>query len=143
MPEIRPGNRAGVRVLLAILALLALAMAVPAVAHGRDTVVATGPEIHDAAVPGDERCADESPDPNTGQKSCDKPLVTAGTILPIIGIVIAGGVLALLLAYLVLRRRASAPLIPVDPGEWWLCPKCGSTNVVGSARCYACGTWQR
>jgi hypothetical protein len=40
-------------------------------------------------------------------------------------------------------RRTSAPLVPADPGEWWTCRTCGKNNVVGSARCYACGAWQR
>ena len=65
-----------------------------------------------------------------------------GALLPIVGIVALGGVIALVAAFFVLRRTA-APLMPADPGEWWTCRSCGKTNVLGSARCYACGTWQR
>src|SRR5204862_18167 len=49
---------------------------------------------------------------------------------------------ALAAAFLVLRRRASAPVAPADPGEWWTCRKCGRNNVIGSPRCYSCGEWQ-
>jgi hypothetical protein len=63
-------------------------------------------------------------------------------LLPIVGIVVVGGVVALIAAFVVLRRT-SAPLVPADPGEWWTCRNCGKTNVVGSARCYACGAWPR
>jgi hypothetical protein len=65
-----------------------------------------------------------------------------GSLLPILGAVAIGGVVLLVAAFLVLRRT-SAPLVPADPGEWWTCRNCGKNNVVGSARCYACGTWQR
>jgi hypothetical protein len=57
--------------------------------------------------------------------------------------IIAGGGVVLVIAALVILRRTSAPMAPADPGEWWACPTCGKTNVLGSARCYACGTWQR
>jgi hypothetical protein len=63
-------------------------------------------------------------------------------LLPIVAIVVVGGVIALIAAFVVLRRT-SAPLAPADPGEWWTCRTCGKNNVVGSARCYACGAWQR
>lgn len=127
--------------LAAVVALLFLAMPGPAFGRGASDVVA--PAIHDAAVPGDVRCADQSPDPERRPKVCPQPILSAGILLPVVGVVVAGGALVLVAAYLVLRRRASQPLLPADPGEWWVCPKCGSTNVVGSARCYACGTWQR
>ena len=65
-----------------------------------------------------------------------------GGLLPIVAIVVVGGVIALIAAFVVLRRT-SAPLVPADPGEWWTCRTCGKNNVVGSARCYACGAWQR
>ena len=65
-----------------------------------------------------------------------------GSLVPILAVVAVGGVL-LLIAALVFLRRTSAPLVPADPGEWWTCRNCGKTNVVGSARCYACGAWQR
>ena len=149
MPELRLAHAVRDRVLrralraLPALAVVLLALAAPGAALGRGASDLGVPEIHLAAVPGDEPCANESPDPRTGQKLCDKPLLGVGTIVPIIGVVVGGGALALVVAYLVLRRRASVPLAPTDAGAWWLCPKCGSTNVVGTARCYACGTWQR
>jgi hypothetical protein len=65
-----------------------------------------------------------------------------GGLLPIVAIVLVGGLVILLAAFVVLRRT-SAPLVPADPGEWWTCRTCGKNNVVGSARCYACGAWQR
>ena len=138
MPESRA---CALPALAAVVALLFLAL--PGSANGRVASDVVAPAIHDAAVPGDVRCADQSPDPEQRQKVCDTPIFSLGTILPVVGVVVAGGLLALVVAYLVLRRRASQPFVPADPGEWWVCPKCGSTNVVGSARCYACGTWQR
>ena len=68
--------------------------------------------------------------------------VNLGGLLPLVGIVVVGGVIALIAAFVVLRRT-SAPLVPADPGEWWTCRTCGKNNVLGSARCYACGAWQR
>jgi hypothetical protein len=68
--------------------------------------------------------------------------VNLGGLVPILAIVVVGGVIALIAAFVVLRRT-SAPLVPADPGEWWTCRTCGKSNVVGSARCYACGAWQR
>lgn len=144
MPEARSAGHARTRVVGAALgALLLITVLAPGLAFGRGAGDLAASEIHLAAVPGDERCADQSPNPDTGQKLCDTPILSVGNILPIFGVVVAAGLLALVVAYLVLRRRASAPLAPADPGEWWACPKCGSTNVVGSARCYSCGTWQR
>jgi hypothetical protein len=64
-------------------------------------------------------------------------------LLPIVGGIVVAGAVALVVTYLVLRRRAGAPLDPVDAGEWWTCANCGRNNVVGSARCYSCGQWQR
>jgi ABC-type branched-subunit amino acid transport system permease subunit len=130
--------------LLATLAVLTLgAAAGPAFAVARSAGELSAPAIHEAAVPGDERCADVSPDPHTGQKVCDEPFFSSASILPIAGAVVVAGLLALVVGYLVLRRRASVPLPALDPSEWWKCPKCGATNVVGSPRCYQCGTWQR
>lgn len=144
MPEARFAGHARTRVVGAALgALLLVAVATPGLAFGRGAGDLVAPEIHLAAVPGDEPCARQSPEPGTGLKLCDTPILSVGNILPIFGAVVAAGLLALVVAYFVLRRRASAPLAPADPGEWWTCPKCGSTNVVGSARCYSCGTWQR
>lgn len=130
--------------LIGTVALLALgAVAAPGLALGRGATIVSAPAIHQAAVPGDERCADASPDPDTGQKVCDTPILTSAVVLPILGLVVASGILALVVAYFVLRRRAAVPLPALDPGEWWKCPNCDATNVVGSARCYSCGTWQR
>jgi hypothetical protein len=64
------------------------------------------------------------------------------SLLPIVGVVVAGGLLLLVAAFVVLRRT-STPVVAADPGEWWTCSNCGKTNVLGSARCYACGAWQR
>ena len=60
----------------------------------------------------------------------------------LVGAGLVGAGLALVVAYFVLRRRAGGPLDPVDAGEWWTCSNCGRQNVVGSARCFSCGTWQ-
>ncbi|HXG26713.1 MAG TPA: hypothetical protein VNL94_07680 [Candidatus Binatia bacterium] len=68
-----------------------------------------------------------------------------GFVVPLAGVVAIAGVGILVGGYLVLRRRAAAPLNPdpVDAQDWWTCRNCGRNNVVGSARCYACGSWQR
>lgn len=66
-------------------------------------------------------------------------LVMVGAGVAIAGAVVGGG-------FLVLRRRPSSPQAPPSPaegGDWWTCRTCGRNNLVGSARCYACGTWQR
>lgn len=68
--------------------------------------------------------------------------LSLGGLLPIVAILVVGGAVALIAAFVVLRRT-SAPLVPADPGEWWTCRTCGKNNVVGSARCFACGAWQR
>ena len=143
LPMARPRRPVAGR-LVALLALVGLlAAAVPGVALGRDGGGLAAPEIHLGAVPPDQRCAESTPDPATGLRPCDPRPASAGLLLPVIGGVVAAGILALLATYLVLRRRASVPIAPLDPGEWWTCPKCGSTNVIGSPRCYSCGTWQR
>jgi hypothetical protein len=69
--------------------------------------------------------------------------LSVGGLLPILLALVVGAAGALVIAYLVLRRRAGPPLDPVDAGEWWTCRNCGSNNVVGSPRCYSCGQWQR
>jgi hypothetical protein len=140
----RPSVRARAWLLVAALVVLALgSVAAPAVVLGRGSTDLSAPTIHEAAVPGDERCADASPDPDTGQKICEEPILSAANLGPILAGVVGAGILALVVAFLVLRRRASVPLPALDPNEWWKCANCGATNVVGSARCYACGTWQR
>lgn len=71
-----------------------------------------------------------------------------GLIVAVIGGVILGAALVAGAGYLVLRRRARLPLDSgttpgaAEGGEWWTCRNCGRNNIVGSARCYACGTWQ-
>jgi hypothetical protein len=152
MPD--PTRRRPTGLTLALLApfvLLALGAPVVALAgvdHGvggqaagrGDRVVALAPPVETCAAQetraaGDFNiCSPEISDGNAG--------VNLGALLPIVGIVAVGGVVALLAAFFVLRRTA-APLVPADPGEWWTCRSCGKTNVLGSARCYACGTWQR
>lgn len=147
MPDslVRRSPGAGPRLVLAVAlgsAVALLLLALPSQAFGRTGVEAVALQVQDAAPAVDDRCSLESFKPD-GQKQCDQPILGIGNVLSIAGIVVAAGLLVLVVAYLVLRRRASVPLAPTDAGEWWLCPKCGSTNVVGSARCYACGTWQR
>ena len=83
-------------------------------------------------------CTDvNDPDVPAGGGSLD-----LGLLLPILGAAVVGAALALVLGYLFIRRRGDLPVAPADPGEWWTCKHCGSNNVIGSARCYACGTWQ-
>jgi len=65
-----------------------------------------------------------------------------GGLLPILGVGLGGAALALIAAYIVLRRRTSLPVAPLDPTEWWTCAKCGKNNVIDSPRCYACGSWR-
>lgn len=151
MPESRrhgrpPGWRAFAG-LAAFAALGLLTITAPAVVFGGDGGDLSAPRIHLAAVPEGEKCTDASPVPGAGQRACpDGPSggggLNLGPLLPILGVVVGAGVVALLVAFLVLRRRAGAPVAPADPGEWWTCRKCGRNNVIGSARCYACGTWQ-
>ena len=102
------------------------------------------------AAPPDETCTPGATFGAGGFEVCSPPSVgnpgagfNVGGLLPILGGVVLGAALALVVAYLVLRRRAGAPLDPVDAGEWWTCTNCGSNNVVGSPRCYSCGSWQR
>jgi hypothetical protein len=110
------------------------------------------PNVALAVVGPGQSCPDTTPAPGSSAAACDESkgpgaqsgggsLDTSG-LLPIIAAAVGGAVLALGAAFLVLRRRATAPAGPVDPGEWWTCPNCGRNNVVGSPRCYACGQWQ-
>jgi hypothetical protein len=102
-----------------------------------------------AFAPPTETCEPQETRGAGGFSDICNPLASGGGggfdvagLLPIVGIAVVGGVVMLIAAFFVLRRT-SAPLVPADPGEWWTCRACGKTNVVGSARCYACGTWQR
>ena len=90
--------------------------------------IATGIAPGVSAAPPDETCNPGQTFVAGGFDICSPPAVGAG--------------LALVVAYFVLRRRAGGPLDPVDAGEWWTCANCGRQNVVGSPRCYSCGTWQ-
>jgi hypothetical protein len=145
-PRPRPTRRArflGERIAARLAARLApllllgtLAVAIPAAA---------------LAAPPAETCSPQETRSAGGfQDICGAPpaggggggVVNLGGLLPILGVVAAAGVIALIAAFVVLRRT-SAPMAPADPGEWWTCTTCGKTNVIGSARCYACGTWQR
>jgi hypothetical protein len=65
-----------------------------------------------------------------------------GGLLPILGAALGGATIALIAAYVVLRRRTAMPVAPLDPSEWWTCAKCGKNNVIDSPRCYACGSWR-
>ena len=102
------------------------------------------------AAPPDETCTPGATDLQGGFDVCAPPAVgnpgsggiNLGGVLPLLLAVVVGAAGALVLAYLVLRRRAGAPLDPVDAGEWWTCRNCGRNNVVGSPRCYSCGAWQ-
>ena len=129
MPEPRRHGRRLGWLMLAVLALPAL-------------ISIAAPAAMLAAPPDPDKCTDASQPPVGAPRVCNTGVDLGGAV-PIVGAVLAGGVLALIAAYLVLRRRASGPFVPADPGEWWLCPTCGSTNVIGSPRCYKCGTWQR
>ena len=95
-------------------------------------------------------CPDTTPAPGTSVVICDEGngrnvgggTLDLGPVLPIVAAAVGGAAIALVAVFLILRRRASAPVAPADPREWWTCPSCGKSNVVGSPRCYACGTWQ-
>jgi hypothetical protein len=102
-----------------------------------------------APRPGDS-CPDTTPAPGASVLICGESgpdiggggTVDLGGLLPIIVGIGIGALSALVAAFLVLRRRAAAPVTPADPGEWWTCRNCGRNNVIGSPRCYACGEWQ-
>ena len=148
--------------LLALVAALALLAALPAAAFAVSAPHAPVDRIAIADVPGTggEDCVDD-PDlhPGTGLRECPKGFDVA-SLLPFV----AGGlgiVLAVLVGwYLFMRRRASRPFLPDEAaavpggglggggtgagtGDWWTCRTCGKTNLVGSARCYSCGSLQR
>ena len=101
------------------------------------------------AAPPDETCVPGQSFAAGGFDVCSPPVIGGGGggialdgLLPILLALLVGAGLALVVAYFVLRRRAGGPLDPVDAGEWWTCSNCGRQNVVGSARCFSCGTWQ-
>jgi hypothetical protein len=80
--------------------------------------------------------------PGGGDGGPDLGLIVGVLVAGAVGLAVAAG-----LGYLVLRRRARAPMEPPpgapEAGEWWTCRNCGRNNIVGSARCYSCGAWQR
>jgi hypothetical protein len=146
----RMGLAAMARLGVALVWLGAITTAAPA-ALGRagDGVVSHGGLI---AVPRPgESCPDTTPAPGESADVCNDTTgpdggdagggLDIGGLLPILAAVVLAGAAALLIAFFVLRRRVGPPMV-ADADEWWTCPSCGATNVVGSARCYACGTWQ-
>ena len=148
MPDRRRRPSSG-RVIAAWLIVLA-AFALPVTAAAGQGAPRGGADVQLAAPP-DETCTPSATDLQGGFDVCSPPAVgtggggglNLGGLLPILLAVLVGAALALVVAYLVLRRRAGPPLDPVDAGEWWTCRNCGSNNVVGSPRCYSCGQWQR
>jgi hypothetical protein len=97
-----------------------------------------------------ESCPDTTPAPGSSAAVCEEGgdqgggggTLNLASLLPFLVAAVAGGAIALVAAFLVLRRRTAAPVAPADPGEWWTCRSCGKSNVIGSPRCYACGSWQ-
>ena len=118
--------------LVAALLAPASAMAVPL--PGESCPVAL-PGSSSAAVCGEGRGTSGGGGGGTGS-------LDMSGLLAVLGAAVGGAAIALAAAFLVLRRRASAPVAPADPAEWWTCRSCGKTNVIGSPRCYACGSWQ-
>ena len=98
-----------------------------------------------------ESCPDTTPAPGSSAPVCEDTGGTGGgggggldvaALLPFLAAAVGGAAIALVAAFLVLRRRMAGPVAPADPGEWWTCRSCGRNNVIGSPRCYACGSWQ-
>jgi hypothetical protein len=118
--------------------LLAGALAVPAGALAAPRPGESCPDTTPAPGGSEVVCGEgNGPGDSGGGGSID--LAALGPILVAAG---GGAAIALAAAFLFFRRRAAAPAAPADPGEWWKCRKCGSSNVIGSPRCYACGEWQ-
>ena len=97
-----------------------------------------------------QSCPDTTPAPGSSVAVCNEGVDPGGgggtlnvaALLPILAAAVAGGAVALVAVFLVVRRRTAGPIAPADPGEWWTCRSCGKSNVIGSPRCYACGSWQ-
>jgi hypothetical protein len=144
MPRRRPRRRLREVAIAAWLVQVAVRSAALAVALS--ILPAVSPSGVEAAPPR-ESCAPGETTTVSGFGLCsaqggDGGLNIGGLVLPIVvGVVIAGLGVALL-AFLVIERRTTRNLAPVQPGEWWTCGNCGKENLVGSPRCYACGAWQ-
>ena len=130
------GRAAATLALLALLGLLGTALLAPGAA---------------LAVPRPgESCPDVTPAPGSSLPLCEEGggkvggggTLDLGAVLPILAAAVGGAAIALVVAFLVLRRTTAGPIAPADPGEWWTCRSCGKSNVIGSPRCYACGSWQ-
>ena len=149
-PGHRPRRRPGL-VWLVLGSIVALAIAAPVAAlPGADGTTDRDAVGQAAPRPG-ETCPDTTPAPGSSDFCDDTTPISGdvggggldlGALLPFLAAAVIGALLALVAAFVVLGRRSTGPLAPVDPGEWWTCRSCGKTNVVGSPRCYACGTWQ-
>lgn len=152
MPELprRRRSRRLSRGWLVLGAITALAIAAPVAVLASAAGATDHEAVGQVAPRPGESCPDATPAPGssdfcndtTPTNGGDDAGLDLGALIPFVVAAAAGGVLALIAAFVVLGRRGSAPLAPVDPGEWWTCHSCGKTNVVGSPRCYACGTWQ-
>lgn len=147
-PAPKPRRRRFPGIALVAISGLALLLVVAPVATlaGGVRLGGVGPVIGAAPAPG-QSCPDQTPAPTDGV--CQDVIdptgaggIDLGSLLPVLGALLAGAAIAMVVAFLVLRRRADLPPQPIDPGQWWTCRKCGKNNVIGSARCYACGTWQ-
>ena len=148
------------RRLLLGLTLAGLVLAgLPAVVSASPVHQHAAASITIADVPTGEDCeGDPDAHPGVGLRECDTPFSIA-SLLPFI----LGGVVVLVAIFagwfLVMRRRASRPFLAdgagatgatgatgaggaaAGSGDWWTCSKCGATNIIGSARCYSCGSW--
>jgi hypothetical protein len=122
----------------AIIVLLACALLVPASALAVSGAGATCPDTTQAPSSTAAICEESGPGDNPGGGGS----TDFSGLLPIVATVAGVAVLALVAAFIFFRRRAAAPAVPADPGEWWTCRNCGRNNVIGSPRCYACGEWQ-
>ncbi len=135
---------------LVLASIVAFTVSAPvAVIASVDRGVGREPAGLAAPRPG-ESCSDATPAPGSSDV-CDDNSPTngaggggldLGALIPFLAAAVIGVGLAAVAAFVILGRRAAPALAPVDPGEWWTCRACGKSNVVGSPRCYACGTWQ-
>lgn len=152
MPE-RPRQRPRRRPSLGWLVLgsiVALGVAGPLAVLASPDGTSMRDAVEQAAPRPGESCPDETPAPGSSDVCNDTAPTNSGggggldlgALVPFLAAAVVGGILALIAALVILGRRPSASLAPADPGEWWTCRSCGKTNVVGSPRCYACGTWQ-